>query len=231
LMSTVTISVSSPDTYSERSYDVSLTVGALKQKLEFVTGIPVASQHLEFYSDKDETSPSLSLDSDQSLGSCGVTSGMHLKVLDMNPAGNLTGQFTDTSRVEKFEISKENYESRSNTIKAFKERNKLGRFSERRQESPHSMSTGHISIGDRVRVESEADLDKRGTVRFIGTTDFGKPKGADWVGIEYDEPVGRNDGSVNGERYFFCAMNHGAFVRPDRVRVGDFPPLTDLEEM
>jgi tubulin-folding cofactor B len=30
---------------------------------------------------------------------------------------------------------------------------------------------------------------------------------------------------VQGERYFTCQDKHGAFVRPDRVVIGDFPPI------
>jgi hypothetical protein len=34
--------------------------------------------------------------------------------------------------------------------------------------------------------------------------------------------------SVQGKRYFTCRPSYGGFVRPEKLRVGDFPPL-DLE--
>lgn len=43
------------------------------------------------------------------------------------------------------------------------------------------------------------------------------------MGVQYDEPVGRNDGKVKGREYFSCAMNYGAFVRPASLKVGDYP--------
>jgi len=38
-----------------------------------------------------------------------------------------------------------------------------------------------------------------------------------WVGIVYDEPVGKNDGTVKGTRLFKCKKNHGHLLRPDKV--------------
>ncbi|XP_030018622.1 kinesin-like protein KIF13B isoform X6 [Sphaeramia orbicularis] len=68
---------------------------------------------------------------------------------------------------------------------------------------------------------------KAGTVRYIGVTQFAEGV---WVGVELDTPVGKNDGSVGGHRYFHCKPGYGVLVRPDRLscrdrisrRTGDF---------
>lgn len=53
-----------------------------------------------------------------------------------------------------------------------------------------------------------------GTVRFVGQTHFAA---GDWVGVELEDGGGKNDGSVQGERYFECEMGRGMFVRPTIV--------------
>lgn len=80
---------------------------------------------------------------------------------------------------------------------AFKQRNKMGRFADAASavSSEHEVTPEDLTIpvGARCEVASaEAGLSKRGTVRFVGNTNFSKGV---WVGVEYDEPFGKNDGS------------------------------------
>jgi len=45
-----------------------------------------------------------------------------------------------------------------------------------------------------------------------------------WVGVQYDEKVGKNDGTLNGKRYFTCPPGHGGFMRASKIS-----SLEDLE--
>jgi dynactin 1 len=59
------------------------------------------------------------------------------------------------------------------------------------------------------------------TVRYIGQPHFAA---GDWVGVELEDDSGKNDGSVQGERYFECDMGRGMFVRPTAVTIIEQPP-------
>jgi len=55
---------------------------------------------------------------------------------------------------------------------------------------------------------------RRGTVKYIGQVpelDDASAGGGFWVGILFDEPVGKSDGSVAGKRYFEAIHKFGAF--------------------
>ena len=51
-------------------------------------------------------------------------------------------------------------------------------------------------IGLPVEVTLAGNLKQRGVVRFVGPTDFSSA--GTWIGVELDDAVGRNDGSVDG---------------------------------
>ncbi|KAJ2917083.1 hypothetical protein MD484_g3359, partial [Candolleomyces efflorescens] len=230
---TLNIWVKSPDTHSERRIDPHLTVEQLKRKLELITGIPAGNQVITLLESESDPRVVATLDDDtKKVGFYGLRDWQVLKVDDSNPSATFTGQLTDISQVDKFEISEAEYAKRTDSVLAYKQRNKVGRFAEKAEAEPTYESVDEsIKVGARCEVES-SELKKRGTIRFVGSTQFGK---GIWVGIEYDEPFGKNDGSVQGVRYFSCLDKYGAFVRSDRVTAGEFPveelDLEDDEEM
>ena len=61
------------------------------------------------------------------------------------------------------------------------------------------------------------------TVRYIGDAHFAP---GDWVGVELDEASGKNDGSVQGQRYFECTPKYGMFIRPSVAVIIDQPTPT-----
>jgi hypothetical protein len=73
------------------------------------------------------------------------------------------------------------------------------------------------AVGDRVVVTSTrrgGDVE-RGVLRFLGETSFAAGV---WAGVELDVPeTGKNDGQVDGTRYFRCEPLRGVFVKPSRV--------------
>lgn len=96
--------------------------------------------------------------------------------------------------------------SLSDTVRAFKERNKLGRFSEQARvessnslelvnnDSQHQSGLDHellqrFPIGARCEVTSlNNNCVSRGTIRFAGPVEFNQ-KSPFWIGVELDEPV------------------------------------------
>uniref|UniRef100_A0A803V950 Dynactin subunit 1 n=1 Tax=Ficedula albicollis TaxID=59894 RepID=A0A803V950_FICAL len=70
-----------------------------------------------------------------------------------------------------------------------------------------------LKVGSRVEVIGKGH---RGTVAYLGATLFATGK---WVGVILDEAKGKNDGTVQGRKYFTCEENHGIFVRQSQIQV------------
>lgn len=91
------------------------------------------------------------------------------------------------------------------TVLEYKKAHQVGRFAHSAtapeqsvaDESAAIASARNIIVGARCEVASAEDgsgTNNRGTVRYVGPTEFGNKTGV-WVGVEYDLPYGKNDGS------------------------------------
>ncbi|EST09792.1 Ubiquitin-like domain protein [Kalmanozyma brasiliensis GHG001] len=250
-MSVVNVFIHAPSTLvsAERRIPSTIRLHDLKYRLESIVGVPPSNQILEIHSartDHEQQStlpgpspfassvrstlltaiPQNSPFEDRTLEDLGVVDGMALKILDTRPK-ELIQTYTDESLVEKYVMDDDTYAARRDTVLAFKQRNKLGRF-DPSKDGTSSTASVEIDVPEGLEAGARCQVDlsgtgtnqRKGTVRFVGMTQFAT---GTWVGVEYDEPVGKNDGSVAGERYFTCKPNFGGFVRPDKVQAGDFP--------
>ena len=74
-----------------------------------------------------------------------------------------------------------------------------------------------VRLGDIVVVTSS---NARGVVRYSDTTEFAP---GHWIGVELEAAGGKNDGSVNGKRYFQSKPGHGMFVREANITLVERP--------
>lgn len=130
------------------------------------------------------------------------------------------GNLDDVSAVEKFEIADDDYDKRKGTVRDLKRRAGIPVKGEvpRCEESPPA----GIDVGQRCEVELADGSHHRGVVRYVGKRDGAKGY---WVGAELDEPFGKNNGTLSGKKYFECDDNFGIFVKPVKVKVGDYPKI------
>nr|CAG4650491.1 EOG090X0DT2 [Sida crystallina] len=232
--STVNVFISSSVTtfVAEKRYPKDISIADLKGKLELITGANSASMKLEVYNKEKQFVCAMTNDN-ALLGSFPVDDDMTIHVIDSQLK---KGEFEDVSKVKKFELTEEDYSKRSDSVKAFMERNRMGKYNEeevRKKEEEQKMkeledenAAKVLEVGRRCEVAISGQPKRRGVIQFVGQVHF---KSGWWVGVQYDEPMGKNDGSVDGKRYFQCSPKYGGFIKPAQVTMGDFPELFDEE--
>ncbi|KAL0972914.1 hypothetical protein UPYG_G00196360 [Umbra pygmaea] len=210
-----------------KRYNRGITIGDFKGKLEMVVGTPASCMELQLFSPTDKFIQKLD-DDEALLGSYPVDDDSKIHIIDCS--GAKIGEFSDLSKVEKFEIPDDVYEKRTDSVRSFMKKQRVGRFNEEEsakkeaelaaREAEEVAAAAQIAVGNRCQVRVVGLPTKIGTVMYVGPVDF---KPGHWVGVKYDEPLGKHDGSVKGKRYFQCENKYGAFVKPLSVTVGDFP--------
>jgi len=225
-----------PSNHLDIRFDLHWTIAQVKEKMRKHFGTPVEHQRLIYKVDGRVVSEMA--DNNRMLGFYSVESGQEIHLIDTDPFSlSRGGGLTDTSLVEKYRMSDEAYEKRSGTIREwiknkrkedpnFKMKPKgmqagLGnpiQTEKAPEEIPGPESVVGIEVGQRCQVMPGK---RRGTVKFVGDVPEIKP--GPWVGVQFDEPRGINDGSAKGVKYFDCPEGFGSFVRGKNVTTGDFP--------
>lgn len=225
--------------------DLHMSVEAVKERFKLHIGTPVEHQRL-ILKDNGRVIGELS-DNSKMLGFYSVVSGNELHVIDTDPYSlSRGGGLTDVTLVEKYRMDDETYDKRTGTMREYirEQRAKNPNFkmkpkgmttmgqapsgmegvagNEKENEGPPPgiESVEGINVGDRCEVQPGA---RRGTVRWVGEAEV--LKAGYWVGIQLDEPLGMNNGTIKGEKLFECDENHGSMCRGKNVTVGDFPEV------
>lgn len=77
------------------------------------------------------------------------------------------------------------------------------------------METESFSSGEHVLLDGK----HKAQVAYFGPVEFSHDD--DWVGIKFDDAIGKHNGTVAGTEYFKCDSMHGLFVRSHRLQRTD----------
>ncbi|KAG2428306.1 hypothetical protein HXX76_010454 [Chlamydomonas incerta] len=228
--------------FMEIRLDLHSTIESVKVKLSFHCGTNPGAMLLSLLDESGGLMANMWEDG-RKLGFYSPRDGCTLHVTDTDPSSaSAGGWLEDTSLVEKYKISDESYDKREKTYRKWKneqlakdpqwclEKEMAKRRGEEwvppvKIEDPDHMSDLAAAIQPGARCSVDPG-DRRGEVKFVGRVE-GLPLGF-WVGVAYDEPLGKNDGSHKGRKYFEALPGYGGFVRPDKVKVGDFPVVDEF---
>jgi len=211
----------------EIRFDAGDTIAAVKQKLYSHGGTQPAFQKLQLVDTSGNTVCELSNDR-ATLRDYRVQNDMEIRIVDMDPNSLAkSGWLEDTSLVEKYVMPDEVYDAREGTVRKYKQQLREKQVAESQTPTSAEPLDENITVGRRCEVFPGG---RRGEIKFVGEApSLGE---GIWVGVVLDEPLGKNDGSVQGKRFFTCPPNYGVMVKPDKVTVGDFPvrdPMDGIE--
>uniref|UniRef100_A0A7R9UBU7 CAP-Gly domain-containing protein n=1 Tax=Pinguiococcus pyrenoidosus TaxID=172671 RepID=A0A7R9UBU7_9STRA len=223
-------------THMEIRFDRSSSVAEVKQRLHQHCGTPQQYQRLILRS--GGTDYAFLDDDTRMLGYYSPEHGMELHVIDLDPHSlSKGGGLEDTSMIEKYRMTEEAYDKREGTLRDWVRKKKAANpdwMPEWEQKSgPRTVDPIDLSeecmkgleLGQRCEVDPGG---RRGVLEYLGKVD-GLADGY-WAGVRFDEPVGKGDGTVKGQRIFDCEARYGGFIRPRNVRCGDFPERDLLED-
>ncbi|XP_064542519.1 tubulin-folding cofactor B [Drosophila montana] len=215
----------------EMKFAKDITISQLKSKLEILTGGSASTMKVELY--KGDNFVTALSNNDAKLGFYVNCDGLRLHVIDTFASFGF-----DSESIEKFELTNDQYEQRGDSVRNFLKQNRLGKYNDEEMQQMEAKRREHAEemqkraercvVGGRCQVTVAGNPTRRGTIMYNGPLEG---KTGIFIGVQYDEPLGKNNGSVGGKSYFVCPPNYGGFVSPLSVEVGDFPPENfDLDD-
>uniref|UniRef100_A0A0N4ZRP3 CAP-Gly domain-containing protein n=1 Tax=Parastrongyloides trichosuri TaxID=131310 RepID=A0A0N4ZRP3_PARTI len=214
-MINLTIYTNVSDFPHEKKFDSGMRLKEFKEKMIMIAGIENLENMQVELIDQQKQSLKILDDNNKSLKEYDLDSESLILVKDIS-GGN--EEFIGNNDIdERYIMPDEKYAMRDDNVRNFKKK-----IVETLKESTY------LKVGDYVSVTTK-DEDKKGTVAYVGEVDFAEGL---WIGVNLDLPKGKNDGSVNGKRYFTCPPNHGSFVKPKNCEIiSDEVPNNVPEEL
>eukprot|EP00744_Colponema_vietnamica_P009349 GILI01013303.1.p1 GENE.GILI01013303.1~~GILI01013303.1.p1 ORF type:complete len:234 (+),score=67.57 GILI01013303.1:93-794(+) len=210
----------------EKRYALNQTIGSIKANIATHYQTTVEGMRLDL-KDLTGTTIEANMKDDKMLGYYQAREDYTIHVVQTNP--EVYYNYDDLSQCEKYVMTDADYDKREGTVRAYKAQVKAAKEAEMRAQGipipeelgPDSFKeeAEKMKVGDRCQCQPG---DRLGTVRYVGRIVSIKP--GFFIGVEFDEPVGKGDGTAKGATIFECRPNYGGFLRPDQVAVGDYPP-------
>lgn len=206
------------------------TLNEVKEVLSRKFGTLPEYMKLKLIKKEGEEKPLGQYDEEKKLSDLGIEDYDTIHVIDLNPNGELVqNNIDDVSTVKKYEISEEDYLKRPGNIREF--RKKLMKDPEYKKKVKESQGPTYeeeakkIKLGDRCII---GDGTRRGEIKYVGKcSELGHGY---FIGIALDEPMGDMNGTIKEKKYFEVENNYGLMVRPNFVKIGNYPPIDEFNE-
>jgi len=132
-----------------------------------------------------------------------------LDLIQRNKKGiEIKKQKAEEERIRMEQLKEEKLQKARALREKQKEHAKRSRNKKRKKKKKKVVAASDCSLGDVVLAQKGIAV-----VRWTGTLHF-RQNDSEWAGIEFmDEPLGKNDGSIKGQRYFHTKPSHGSFVK------------------
>lgn len=242
-MADISVYITSDLTSSERRISPQWDLKYLKSRLELITGIPPKYQTIQYYSIPNSNEYHTICDGKNpqpettTVNDLKIIPFSRLHIIDENPDSELHGLRDDEEETKdvEFKLSEEEYAKRHDSALQWKQNNNLGRFDPKFNEVKQKDLVENESLAEKMQVGNRCRViniegERRGVIKHVGKIEMLDNGETVWIGIEFDEPVGKNDGSINGTRFFQGRNKHCSFMKPKQVEVGDYPELDPFED-